>query len=553
MALQFNVVNPEGVEGQVGVNDIVQQLQGSGEQILGVSADGSTIKMQDATGEFEAKTEDVLKDLGWQIQRAAPINPNYSAVNSDWRQAITMLPADDHKRAYLEGQFKKAGMGNVNIVGTGRDWYAFDPESNQYLALTNNPEWDSSDVREGLVTAPRVAGSVIGGAAGAVMGGGANPLTGAVGAGLGGGAADALTRAYGASRDPLLKEIMTGDMGAMAKDVGINAGLDALTQGAFLGIPKVAGALAPELGQGVKSFLQSGPLSTAAKAVGGFAEEGGRIVNKAASVVDRPIGREVTAAFIPIAGEASAGGMALQLPGQAVRGFARGIGALGESQTMQKIAPGIAQKMQQGSRQLLRPRERMTSNFSNEVSKSADEMGRWLGGDVPQTGPRVASTEDIMGNMGEALGMSGSQRELNRQRFMESYKMARQYGIKAKDAKFIAEEASERAVPQAAKNMREVGRKVGRGVQNLENFGRGVEKIGTGIASGALKGVRAGSYGVGKGGWGVKNLGKLGAPIENKLYMRYGAEEMLDPQISPSDPWQRRRNRDKLGVILADR
>jgi hypothetical protein len=250
MALQFNVVNPEGVEGQVGVNDIVQQLQGSGEQILGVSADGSTIKMQDATGEFEAKTEDVLKDLGWQIQRAAPINPNYSAVNSDWRQAITMLPADDHKRAYLEGQFKKAGMGNVNIVGTGRDWYAFDPESNQYLALTNNPEWDSSDVREGLVTAPRVAGSVIGGAAGAVMGGGANPLTGAVGAGLGGGAADALTRAYGASRDPLLKEIMTGDMGAMAKDVGINAGLDALTQGAFLGIPKVAGALAPELGQG---------------------------------------------------------------------------------------------------------------------------------------------------------------------------------------------------------------------------------------------------------------------------------------------------------------
>lgn len=551
MTLQFSVGNGQA-EGELGVNDIVQQLSKNGEQVLGVSADGSVIKMQDANGPFDARTEDVLKDLGWQVNSVMPVTPNYSSVNQQWRQAISMLPADDHKRAYLEGQFKKAGMEGVNIVGTGRDWFAFDPQSNQYVALTNSPEWEMADAREGLAAAPRVVGSVVGGGAGALLGGGANPLTGALGAGLGGALGDSFARVAGASSDPILRDIMQGDLGAMAKDVGTNAAFDAVTQGAFLGIPKLAGALAPELGQSVKSFLQTGPLSTAAKSVGSMAEEGGRLVNKAAGVVDRsPFLREIAAASNPVTDVITTAGLTGQLPGQAVRGAARGIGAIGNSQAARAVAPEGAERLLQASKRLLRP-SNLASNTGNEVTKSAQRVGRQLAGDLPATGRKAATSEDILGNFGEMVGMSRAERVGAEDILKRDYLMARQYGIAPKDAKLIAEEARERAIPERAKTWREYGRKAGRYVQNLEDFGSGLQRLGSNITSGGLKALRGGSYVGGKAGAALKNTGIVTQPIENKLYARFGAEELYDPEILPSDSWQERRNRARLGTILAD-
>lgn len=547
MSLQFSIQNNDGVTTDLGVNDLVQQLQGQGYQVKGVSADGSAIKLVDDKGEYDVAPQDVLQDLGWKVAAVNPVDADYSNINKDWRQAVTVLPADDHKRAYLEGQFKQAGIPDAKIVGSGRDWFVFDPEMNKYVALTNNPDWDMSDASEALVSAPRIAGSMLGGAAGAIAGGGLNPLTGALGAGAGGALGDAGTRLFMAQRDPQLKQIMTDDLGAMAKDVGVNALYDAGAQGLMLGAPKVIGSLlGPQAAKSAQTMAQSGPLSTVARKLGGMAEEGGRIVNKVTRVADTGFGREVASLGIPGAAEAVTLGTIGQLPSQAVRGAARGLGWTGQRQALQKAAPEAAEWMTKTSKNLLRP-SHGPSNFSNELSALADKGSTLLSGAKPSMAKVGGRTEDVLGNLGEMIGGGNPARDVMKR----AYKEAREYGISAVDAKKLAEQAAEEALPESAKMTRNLMRKAGRGLQNIENFSRGVESTGKAVTGGILKGARAGSYVAGKGGSIVKNTAKLTQPLENRAYLRYGSEELYRPDISPSESWQDRRKRDKLGVILA--
>ena len=547
MSLEFVIDNGQGANDTLSTADIVRQLQDSGEKVVGTSADGSSIRLADEKGEFSVRTADLLKDHGWQVQGILPTDADYSHVNPDWRKAISVLPADEHKQAYIEGQLRKSGIENAQVVGSGRDWYAFDPESNRYVALTNNPEWDSSDASEALVGAPRAIGSLLGGAGGAILGGGANPLTGAAGAGLGGAAADAVTRYVLAQNDPQLKEIMGADLGAVAKDIGKGAALDAATQGLFLGAPKVIGAaLGKGTGDAAKAFLQSGPLSTTARSLGGMAEEGGRIVNKIARVADTDLGREIASMAIPGIGDATAVGALGQLPSQAVRGAARGLGSLGETNLAKTLSPEGAEKLVGLSRNLTR-KSYGPSNFTNEFSRGADQVANFMGGNAPLKASTRGTTEDVLGNLGEILGGGSGRQKVMR----DAYMQARQYGIGAEEAKKLADQAAEESLSEAAKAARAVGRKIGRGVQNVENFSRGVENFGKGVTGATLKGVRAGSYIGGKGGSALKNVAKVAQPIENRAYMRYGAEEMWPGQISPTESWQEQRKRAKLGSILA--
>lgn len=547
MSLEFVIDNGQGVNDTLSTQDVVKQLQESGENVVGTSADGSMIRLADEKGEFNVRAADLLRDHGWEVKGMAPLDASYDHINSDWRQAISVLPSDEHKQAYIEGQLKKSGISGAQVIGSGRDWYAFDPESNRYVALTNNPDWDMSDASEAMVGAPRAIGSLLGGAGGAILGGGANPLTGAAGAGLGGAAADSLTRYVLAQSDPTLKEVMSSDMGAMAKDVLKGASLDAITQGAFLGAPKVLGSLlGKETGQAAKSFLESGPLSTAARSLGGMAEEGGRIANKVARVADTSLGREVASLAIPGVGDATAIGALGQIPGQAVRGIARGIGSLGQTNMAKTLSPEGAEQLVGLSKNLTR-KSFGPSNFTNRFSQGADQARNFIAGNSPIPKSTGGTTEDVLGNLGELLGGGGGRQKVLR----DTYTQARRYGIGAEEAKKIADQAAEESLSEAARASRDIGRKIGRGVQNVENFSKGVENFGKGVTGATLKGVRAGSYAAGKGGSVVKNAAKIAQPIENRAYLRYGAEEMWPGQISPSESWQEERKRAKLGSILA--
>lgn len=546
MSLEFTIQNNSGAQERLSVSDVAQQMQQAGEQVLGISADGSTIRLADGQGEFDVKAEDALKQLGWQITSLAPANADYNTVNKEWRAAISALPHDEMRRAYLEGQFRRSGVEHPQIIGGGRDWFAFDPESNQYVALTNNPEWDASDAIEAAVKAPRFIASAAGGAVGGLAGiatGPAAVAAGAAGAGIGGGLADTATRYLLAQNDPVLAETMKGNLGAVAGDILMESGLDAATAGLF-----GAGALA---GRGVKAALNSGPISTALKTAGQFGEAGGRILNKVSRVADKPLGQEMTAMMVPGASELVTLGTLGQLPSQAVRAGVKGMGRLGETRFMQEAAPELATKMRMTSADLMR-RAPGRSNFTNEASNLAEETARVFRGDRKAIDPNFRSekVEDILGNL--AASLSGKE---YKQLLLNNYKMARGTGLDAKSA-FDAAKWNAQAVAQPSYASHQMatqwGKKLGRGLQNVEDFSRGVERMGASVGSGVLKTGRAVGYGVGKTSSTAKMIGTIGQPLENRAYLRLGSEELFSPEIERANPLRRRKIEPRMETFLAD-
>lgn len=546
MPLEYNVSNGQS-NGIINVNEITQQLQQNGEQVLGVSADGSTIKMQDASGPFDAKTDEVLQDLGWQVSGVKPQDADYSHVNSDWRAAINLLPADEHRRAYIQGQLQRAGMTNANIVGSGRDWFAFDPESNRYVALTNSPDWDKSDAMEAAVKLPRFLGSTIGGAAGGILGGGITPAAvagSAVGAGAGGALADSATRYMMAQRDPMLKEVMGQNLGAVVGDIGEESMMDALAAGlvpaAGLGIksasPFVAGISRP-----ANALFKNGPLSTAARSVGTVAEAGGTLLNKAAKFADQPLGRSLGAPLVPGGGQLNALGWAGQMPGWLISKGAEGLGSLGESQILKMGAPDAAQALRSVAYNSLKKSPGLRSSLSNELSQGTEEIGRFLSG-MPKTKSLYSSSpENVLGNIGE---MSSKEYMPYKKAIEESFKHSRSLGVDPQAALDIARINVDYPAQMAAR--REIGRKIGRGIQKVQQFSEGAEKLSEAGAGAIYKGARGLGYGVGKLGQAAKLTGNITSPIEAKSALRYGAEEFYRPYLESQRTWQDPRKKAKM-------
>jgi len=271
-------------------------------------------------------------------------------------------------------------------------------------------------------------------------------------------------------------------------------------------------------------------------------ESGGRVVNKMAKLADNEIGQNLASSFIPGAAEMSTGGILAQLPGQAIRGTARGLGKLGESEFLQGAAPEMASGMKGLSQKLLR-RAPTPSNFTNEFSEGARKAASFLGGKTP--GAREVGAEDILGNAGELIGGARG----TRKGIFDLYKAGRDIGQNRSEA-LEAAKAMYADKAATARRFGEAGRVAGRGIQNLENVGRGLEQAGNSIASVALKGARAGGYVTGKTGSLVKAAGTVGQPIENRMLTRYGAEEAYD-RIKPKRPWQMTPQQDTIKSQLA--
>jgi hypothetical protein len=288
MSVEFTLQGSNGQTGVVDANYVVSQLQEAGYNPQGVSADGLTMTLVDDQGPYEVKTTEALKNLGWTVQTALPQNADYDNVQMGWRAAITKLPDDDTRRAYIEGQMKKLGHEAPSIVGSGRDWYAFNPASNQYVALTNNPTWDTSDLVEGGLEGMRAVGSALGGGAGALSGGGtpASIALGMGGAAAGGAAVDTIQNLALGYLDPQFRETATKNMGAMGSDMAWKAGLDGLTAGAFGSLAKYGG----KLGAGL---AQASPVSRAMQGTGASMQVAGRGVKGVAGALDNRVGHDL--------------------------------------------------------------------------------------------------------------------------------------------------------------------------------------------------------------------------------------------------------------------
>ena len=82
MPLDFSVSNPNGESGNININDLTQHLRQAGENVVGVSADGMSIKISDGQGEFDVDPKDILKQHGWELNQIKPQTPDYGNVNT---------------------------------------------------------------------------------------------------------------------------------------------------------------------------------------------------------------------------------------------------------------------------------------------------------------------------------------------------------------------------------------------------------------------------------------------------------------------------------------
>lgn len=576
MPLEFQVSNEGGDGGAVTIPEIISQLTEAGYQPHGYSADGMMLTLADEQGPYQVKVEDALNQLGWQISEVKPENADYSAVSPKWRAAVEMLPNDDTRRAYVEGQMKRLGHTDIQVVGRGRDWYAFNPQSSQWVALTNQPGLGVSDAAGLAAGLPRFAGSLAGGAAGGALAGlaaipsGPGAIAAGIGgAGVGAGVGSALgggaSRALLAQFDPELANVMKENMGDVAKDVGIESGVDAVTMGAAKG-----------LGPLFRGAINKGPVSSAARAVGAGSEHAGEALSKtsrflggvssseeaaqAAKAAEGGIGKQVAHALtgpqmrqditgavaIPGVAETQAVAYGLQAPSLLGRSLLEGAESLGKTKTMQDLFPGAARGLRTFATRMSRGSPRMPA-----PERMAEEAAARIGGEKAAIDKTVAM-RDVGGNIGERAAMRLSRNP--RSVYQSALDEARSAGKPYAESLDLAEEAAkaaEKTLAERSVRWRKSGEAVGKVADTAERAGEGLLSATRMVTRKGLQGAGLAGHVLQHGGRGLKLAGRVAQPLESRGLMRAGAEEALGPDYERLDPWSPRRARARMDQQLA--
>lgn len=592
MPMNFNVSHPGGAGGSLTATDVLDQVKNLGYNPQSVSPDGMTMTLMDDQGEYQMPIPKLLSSMGWKVNAALPENADYSGVQPEWRAAIGGLADDDMKRAYIEGKMKRAGVEQPQVTGGGRDWYVFNPGTNQWIGATNNPDWDKSDLVEGAMTGARAVGAALGGAGGAALGGGTPAsIAGAMGgSALGGGAVDSLMRGGLASFDPEYRQVAGQNVGAIAGDVGFNAAIDGATGGLGVGLPAgIKAAFGQGAGQAAKTAMYAGPASTLARGTGRTVRAAGQLTGVAGRGLDTSLGKLGAEVATPIVADVAGAGALLQAPGWLPRGAAKAAGWAGNkvSQAAQEAAPNLnssaARKAavaayrearnegisQSGARQFAKYASEESNRGAVEAAKGAGGGLRRFANDmlrprvvqseelasamVPNrglAGPRQASATDIYGNMFErgrsALDKSfgPTSRRAEQELLDKTYQDAMQYGVGEVKAKAIARAAvRDTIIPQRmarASAAGQTGEKVGRVMQSAEELGQGVGAVASGAVNLGIKGVRGAGAAMRGGGRALEEAGKLGQPLEFPAMIREGLQQNTRPYWEEKNPWRKK-------------
>ena len=440
--IEITYKDASGNESAISTAGMFKQLQDAGYPVTGVSADGMEFHFSDPRGEFTMAAPDVMKNLGHEVLYVQPTAPDESKINLGYRAAISRLPDDDARKAYLEAKLKREGIENPQVVGNKRDWSFYDPASNQWHSLTNSKSWDLSDAVEGALEVTHGLGSGMG----AIAGAGIGNLPGAMAGGAGGGAlAESLIRGGLAAVDPEFKEATS--LGAQAKDIGISAGLDAALVGGGAVAGKVLKPLAGASEEGLRRLALTGPVSTAAKGLGKTAGAVGELLGLGGKAVQNPVVREGVKAFTPGLSQAQAASMAMQAPEYLTQAAAKGANYAAKSPVAEAIlGPEAAQAARTGAEEIL------TKEAPVPLADAWNKLWRGTAADAP-----TVKASNVLSNVGE--------------------KASRALG------------ASEEGIKQASN----IGAKTGRAMENLATLGRNVDKA----SDVAVNTLGAGARGVG--------------------------------------------------------
>jgi hypothetical protein len=549
--IEFQVKGQGGEPQSVTDQQIFQQLAQGGFAPLSISPDGQTVTMQDQQGEYALPLSTVLQNLGMgEVVGGKPLDADYDNVEPGWRALVHKLPDDTQRREVLTQVLAQRGIQNPQLMGSGRDWHVFNPNNNSWMALTNNPEWDSSDLVEAGLEIPRFLASGAGGAAaGAATGG--NPFAAMAGAAGGGGLVDAMERGAMAYFSPEYRDVVSKNAGGNVADLAKNMAYDA----AGAGVAKLGGAALSAVTKGGAQAVN--PVSTAMRGAGAVGRVGGELVHGAANAIDGPMGREVATSFVPGLAEAQGVGLLAEAPAWLARKGAGAIGAAGESQFLTKNFPGAADALSGFSERLLRSR-----------AGGAPTLAQRIAGNTGGTA-HGSSAANVVGNAAEGatsrvrqmMGHGAPQEEM-RERLVDAYKEARRYGIDPRQARNIGRQSAQdyqgrfmRATDPVTQRAGQLGQKAGQYMDLAEEGGRKLGRSAAAVTGVGIKGVKN-LGGLARGaGEGVEALGTLARPIEEQAYGTLASRAALESPFAFAEeqwaPWRQKPRKATMQSTLA--
>lgn len=512
--MDYTIRGADGKTYTVPNSHVMSELSRNGYNPVEMSPDGATVKLRDAQGEYEVPLESAIEELGFQVQGVRPSQDSviYGQESGPLRAAITKLPNDQAIKNFLEQSLQNQGIQGATIRGSGRDWFVYSPQQGKWISMTNNPEWDMTDAVEAGMEIPRFAGAALGGALGAASGLGTAGTTSVpgflAGTAAGGFAGDALARGALGLFNPQYRSVAEENIGPIIADMAIGSAVDAGTAGALRGAgPLISRSINKGLGRGVQAVTDHGVISPTVAGAGRILEGAGAGVSRGARAVNTPTGRSFASAGVPIVGDMEIGGAILQTPGMAVRAMPKALDKLAGSETLQKYAPHVAEWAGNKSQNLFK---------SVAPTPSLGTRARNLYG-IPRDsniGPAAPTSESVLSSM--AANSSPA-----RQRAAST---------------------------------------IGRGIDSLEDFGRGVQGVSQGITNVGLRAAAGAGRASSTVGAGMRNVGQALGPLESRALLRYsppvaGAEEALNDYSTDAydylrktyDGLQRDRLRRRMG------
>jgi len=556
MPLSFKVSGPDG-EGWVTSQEVLQDLQEGGFEPIGLSPDGMSVTFMGSKGQFSKPIPEIAQQMGMQVGEVLPENPGTDLLDTGLRFSVETIPDDDSRRMFLQSKIdRQYGEKAPKVMGQGSDWYFVDPNSGQYQALTNAPGIDQSDIGQLGAVVPKLAAETAGYAMAGPLGGGAGNM-----------AANSVIRTIAGAKegkgleqfanfmnmsnmsDPMKAGALTEERYDLGEQMKANMDPDYMAafpqdeQGTEMlkegGISTAFGGLASGMGKAfpaARSFMQSGPFSRGAEAVGGAAEVAGAGAKHAgAFATGGPLRRETMAYMAPGVGDVALAGTMARLPRGAATMGVEGLESLGRSEFAKKtIGEGAAGKI---------------AGFAEEVAKprpGVDMAEQVLSGSrgISPEGRIGTNTRDIFGNIGEMTGKKFQ--DIAHQRALSKLLAGKDPGISS----FMTQ-----AADMAAERLPRAGEIFGQGLENLGKAGRAVERGAIGLTTGLGKGVQYGGAGVEMAGRGLSAGARGLRPVEP--YAWYGAGRSAIPDWPKSeeeiifDRWRKRRERDNMGLDFA--
>lgn len=498
-------------------SDVEAQLRQRGYQTQGVSPDGRKITVVDENGPYQI---DIGKFLAGNGQNVTGVTPHpdsadYDTVDGMMRAIVSKLPSDDMRKSALEQALQNKGIQGAQVMGSGRDWYYFDPQSNQYKGLTNTPGWDRYDALEAALEIPRVLGAVGGGA---LAGGASGGLMAAGGAGAGGAFGDLVTKNALSYLSPEYKAAADANRGRMILDTAATGLTDAAGFGVAKGLTKVPGLIGNVASKGVagRVMQQAGGIGT------GIGEAAAPVADMAQSVA----GREAVATAMGMGGPLTASG-ALTLPKAAMSGANRVVSGLGKMLTPEEGGTGLVNWI-----------GRQAENIAPGVGKRLSQAGEAMRAEgVAQD----AAVKTIPQKIAQAAQLSEEQ----------ALPQPSARGAGRAFGKNIAQGLG--ASPETVDAATRFGGGVGKLADVAGNLGDATGKVMRGVAAVpigmAQVGTRVGAY----GGKALTTAGQLLSPIESRLATSYAGDKYGRESMNEYlDRLQREKLKAKMDGILVN-